>query len=195
MNTDHDILHQLLAFHRDQLDEVQRRNLTERIRLDPDLRDMLALIVRLDGTVGVGADILSGPAHELSSRIIRDFLQKKADPGSAQGVVVFDSAVVPLPEGVRPAVVDTRQLRFKLDHADLTLALYPLTLNSFELIGQIRGCQFDGAPVVELRQGRTTLTAEADRHLLFRFPRISNGHHRLSIVYDGEKIAFVTLEV
>ncbi|MCB2229546.1 hypothetical protein KQH82_02440 [bacterium] len=195
MENNKDKIRQLLAYHRGTLAADERRVVDSALQSDSELRDLLALVVELDQAVGTRDDILGDPARKLSTLIIRDFLGRKADPDSRRGVVVFDSSVVPLPDGVRPAAVDTRELRYKLDEAELSLALYPLTMNSYEMVGQISGRPSEEALSVVVKQGRKTQSVAADRHHLFRFARVSGGDCRLSVVRGGDEIAFITIDI
>lgn len=195
MENNKDKIRQLLAYHRGTLAADERRVVDIALQSDPELRELLALVADLDKAVGSGEDALADPARNLSTLIIRDFLTRKADPDTRRGVVVFDSSVVPLPDGVRPAAVDTRELRFKLDEAELSLALYPLTMNSYEMVGQITGRPSEEALTVVVKQGRKTQSVPADRHHLFRFARISGGDCRLSLVREGDEIAFITIDI
>ncbi len=195
MEINQDIVRQLLAYHRGELDEETRSALKGRIETDHELAQLLAVVVELTAATRTSDDSLSQSARSLSALIIRDYLRKKASPGSIQGVVVFDSSVVPLPDGVRPAAVDTRQLRYKLDVGDLSLALYPLTMNSFEMVGQLAGQPAGDRLVIVLRQGRKLQSVEADEHHLFRFARVAGGDSRLAVVRFGEEIAFVQIDI
>ncbi len=132
---------------------------------------------------------------ELARRLFADYIRQRQHPDAHLGVRVFDSQVMPLPEGVRPAGVDTRRLRYRLDDLTLELSLYPLTPESHEMIGQIEGVDRTGALTIRLEQGRRRRTTRADRFGLFRFERVEAGSGRLIIESDTGVVGCIYLDV
>jgi hypothetical protein len=133
--------------------------------------------------------------ERLADRLVRDFQTGKRHKGEPYGVTVFDSKLLPLPEGVRPAVVDTRKLKYRIGDCTLDIALYPVSPDSYELIGQIVGCAEEDRFQVILKAKKDKYSTDTDQFHLFRFERVFSGKYRLSVRRGRETIAIVELEL
>jgi hypothetical protein len=165
----------------------------ELIASDAVVAELHALLEHLDEQVA--ADDLTEAARRLSSQLVSDFLADKRSSGPARGVRVFDSALLPVPDGVRPASVDTRQLRFRVSDWEVVFALYPVTSDSYEVMGRISGLGDDTAVEVVLSAGKQTERAETDKLHLFRFARVSTGTYRVVFSDKSGEIGTLTLEI
>lgn len=132
---------------------------------------------------------------ELASRLFADYQQRLNKNDERLGIRVFDSQVMPVPEGVRPASVETRRLRYRLDDLELEMSLYPLTPESYELMGQLEGLQQNTPLTVTLTQGRRRTKARADQFHLFRFERVEAGKCRLALESPDGVIGHIDLEL
>ncbi|MEW5925437.1 MAG: hypothetical protein AB1746_15760, partial [Candidatus Zixiibacteriota bacterium] len=99
----------------------------------------------------------------------------------------------PLPEGVRPAAVDCRRLKFKIGDYDLEISMYPISTDSREIIGQVHQARFDKPLEVRLKSGRTSFSVTADRFNLFRFERVPVAEYKMTLISDGQTIGIVDL--
>ncbi len=137
---------------------------------------------------------LRKPARKLMAAILRDRQKKIAQPD--QGVIEFDSALLPLPEGVRPAAVETRRLRFRLESGVVDLTLYPLSTEGWELIGQLIDDDDSNRELrVQVGQGRTKRTVEANQVNVFRIDHLMSGPVQLKLLSDSGNIGTIDLEI
>lgn len=187
---------QLIKLLHGKLSRGRKAQLEAEIQADPKLAEILA---GLRGLLKVGGDLreadLSRAARSLSARLFEDFMRGRRDPESLAGVRVFDSRHIPLPEGVRPATVDTRRLRWRLPTGELEIAVYPITDSSFELIGQLAGVVADQPVTAEIRTATGVLRAETDRFGLFRFERVPRESRELTIRSGSGSIGSITLDL
>lgn len=196
MNGYEEYIDRLIALIQGKLRGRRKERLEAEIEADPKLAEILA---GLKGLLKVGVDLrkidLSRAARGLSAKLFEDFLRGRRDPASRAGIRIFDSRNIPLPEGVRPATVDTRRLRWRLPEGELEIAVYPITDSSYELIGQLAGIQTDQAVTAEIRTAGGTLTAEADSFGLFRFERVPKESRELIVRTESGPIGSVTLDL
>jgi hypothetical protein len=136
--------------------------------------------------------VLSG---RLASKVYDDFIFKNTPGNERAGICRYDSSIFPLPDGVRPAAVDTRRLRYTLDSCDLELSIYPINLEAVELIGQIRGLSRGTSVDVALRTKGGVYETRADKYQLFRFNQIPSGIYRLYLFSNKDEIGFINLEL
>jgi hypothetical protein len=179
-----------------QLDGETGKELKARLSDDPALAEIANLLGRSgDRQDSAEWQKLEASAHLLLKSLLRDAQSAQSDPDGQHGVLVFDSGLLPLPEGVRPATVDTRRLRYQVGKNRLELSLYPVSVKTYELIGQLSDQSNEHGFTVELLGARTRFSATSDRFGVFRFPRITGGKYQLRIADDGKTIAVVDLEI
>ncbi len=173
----------------------EQEKLRQRLGDDPSLAELTALVGEQAEMAETGDwGKLQIAAHRLLDSMLKDV--HTADKNHQQhGVLTFDSGLLPAPEGVRPAAVDTRRLRYQIGERLLELSLYPVSVNSFELIGQISDSPATLAMRVELVANRRKITATAEQFGIFRFPRVPSGEYRVRIISGDQVIATVDLEL
>lgn len=171
----------------------------ETVRLiadDPTLQRLVTLTGALrEESAAVDWKRIGPSAHALIDIQLKQLALKGARPGGGCGLTVFDSKLLPLPDGVRPALVDTRRMKFLINNGQLELSFYPITLNSSEVIGQYSGNENPSGIAVELRRGRVRLVSTANEFGLFRFPRAPKGTYALRIRTADAVIAEIDLEI
>ena len=137
---------------------------------------------------------LREPARQLLKAILNDRRRKSQQP--EYGIIEFDSSLLPLPEGVRPAAVDVRRLVYRLDDFRVDLSLYPLSSEGWELIGQLVD---EEGTITELdvvvRRGRTTQRFRANRFGLFRVPHLQDGVTKLTFETGRGILGAIDLEI
>jgi hypothetical protein len=186
------LLDQLL----DRLDPKERSAMEAELARKGILEKLLAVAADLrEETRAIGWETIRGPIHALIDQMLADVKAGRGAAGVQRGVTVFDSKLIPIPEGIRPAVVDTRRVRYQIGVTQLELCLYPVSPSSCELIGQLTGREPGGALQVELRRGRTKMSVAANEFSLFRFPRVPVGRYELRLVSGPSVIGSVGLEV
>jgi len=133
---------------------------------------------------------------KLASRLFKDYQKSKKRPGANPGINIFDSRMFPLPGGVRPAKVDTSRLKYRVGELTLELSLYPVSTESYELIGQVLDLESDQQLYVKLHSsGKDDFEIAADRFYLFRFDRIPKADYTLELILGNNKIGTVALQL
>lgn len=185
----------LVGYLNGKLDKAETDRVESLLQSEPEFKKLHDMMVDLhvkgtDPDVSVTVD----SARRLSNRMIRDHLKNRASD-FVQGVTIYDSSVLPLPEGVRPATVDTRQIRYRLGTHDVELSLYPVTPSSYELIGHVsienQGKEFE----ISLKAGKKTFKTTSDKHDVFRFARIDIDRYVMVIRSHGEEIGRIDLDL
>lgn len=165
-------------------------------KANPDLVELAAVADGLKEAKRVRTNFkIEGQAlNQLARRMFRDYRTSKDDPDSCVGVTVYDSKVLPLPEGVRPAAVDVRKLKYKMGAWEVELAFYPITVDSFELMGHITGLERGRSLDVIAQLGRRRFSTKVDEQYLFRFPRMPAADYTLLILEDGKLFGRIDLQ-
>ncbi len=196
MTQDNEIMDRLLRFIRDELSEAEREAVESDIKNDPETARLYAALKDLlKGNKQPQWIGMKEAARLLSERQFDDFAKKNKPGGEKQGIVVYDSGNLPLPEGVRPAAVDTRRIKFLIDNIALELSLYPLTTESYEIIGQIEGIDTDKKLRVKINSKKKDYSAVCDKYKLFRLERIPAGNYSLKIFLGRNIIGIVDIEL
>ncbi len=179
----------LIDFIKGRLTPEEQSSLKEQIENDPILQKMIAVIKDMNNEADqIEWQKLKKPSHNLIDRLLKDIKKRKSAGNDKWGINIFDSGLLPLPEGVRPAEVDTRRLKFLVGDGQLELSIYPISPKSFELIGQISGLKQDEAISIELKSGKSLIKSETNQFNLFRISRVPAGKYNLNLL-KGRKIA------
>ena len=184
-------IEQLILYHRGELPDAEARILRRKIDTDPELRELYAMVRHMEeGAADLEWPRLADAVEKLSDRLFDDYGSGK-DP--MRGVLVYDSELLPLPEGVRPATVDTRRLRYRLGEFSVDVSLYPVSPESFELVGQVT--EADRSLKISLSRKRGGIKSETDPFGLFRIERVGRGNWELTIADGSRKIGTCRLEI
>lgn len=179
----------LVKFHRGETDPEKRRQIEEALKGDARLQQTYLLVRSIgDFSDELGWEQLAEAALKLSEQMFDDF-RESID----HGVLIFDSALLPLPEGVRPAAVGTRTLRYRVRELLLDLSLYPITPDSLEIIGRVSNLAPGADKVAVSLKGAARLTAEADAFGIFRFERVARGQWELKLSAKRKHLGAVNL--
>ena len=191
-----DKLERVIAYLLGELDSAAAREVEALLSHDSELREVFSAVSELQKE---GKEIdwseIRQPINDMTSRLIEDFRRRKGAGGSDNGVLVYDSRYLPLPEGVRPATTGTRKLHYKFDNGELDISLYPISPESYEIVGQASGDQFGKEIRLRLKSGSTSFKTESDNFRLFRFERVPAKQYKLSIVSDGKATATVIIDI
>ena len=184
----------LINFIKDRLDKKEREEVKKLLKSDSETAELYAIVRNLlEESDKLKYNHLPEAAQKMAEKIYEDFQQRQGSPDLPVGVTVFDSRLLPLPDGVRPASVKEGRVKYRLNGLTLELSLYPVSSDSFEIIGQVSGADEGVCFDVELTGGRKKYTVTTDQFHLFRFERISSGKYELSLLKDQEKIGIVSL--
>lgn len=194
MHNEVDKIELLLKFNRGELTGDAEKEVREALRNDPELRAIYKLLQDIQTDTGrKDWGQIMNFASESASRMFDDFMRNHREGTDVYAVRTYDSKLTPLPEGVRPAAVDCRRLKFKVGDHDLEISLYPVSTDSREIIGQIHRARFDSPLEVRLKSGRISFTVTADKFNLFRFERVPVAEYKMTIISNGQTIGIVDL--
>ncbi len=196
MKRNGEILSQIIRYLKGKTRGKEAADFKKKLKEDPQLAEDYALLKKVASQFDLSPEkAMLSAVERLADRLVRDFQTGRRHKGRPFGVTVFDSKLLPLPEGVRPAVVDTRKLKYRIGDCTLDIALYPVSPDSYELIGQIVGCADDDRFQVTLKARKDKYTTESDQFHLFRFERVYSDKYRLTIKRGRDIIAIVEIEL
>jgi len=188
-----DRIEQLIALIRTGTGDDERARLEDLIEGDDELREVYSLLRQLepDGESALWEQD-DKALKVMAARIIEDFDQGRRNRKGEQGVLVYDSSIVPAPAGVRPAVQDSRELHYKFEDGDMTVSLYRISPDSFEMIGQVRGTDESSVSSLTLQAGRKVVKSKTDEFGVFRFERVPRRQCELIANREGsDTLTFV----
>lgn len=134
-------------------------------------------------------------AHRLLALQLKAIKKTTDKVYKSGGLVFHDSRVLPRPEGVRPAAVETARLKYQIEDKQLQISLYPVSPERFEVIGRLDGISSGKIIGVILKSDRKKITTLSNEFQIFRFENIQKASYQLEI-NDGQKtIAKVTLNL
>lgn len=188
MGISNEKLAELLRYIGDDLSASERLRLESELRRSSELRNCLERIRVLSSAL-MSDDYpgLKESTRLLQKRVLEQVRDRLSTANRKKGVATYDSMLLPLPTGVRPATVSTRQLRFTNDEAELVMSLYPVTSASYQLIGQVSAPGRSSRLMIGLQSGRSRFRVQSNDFQVFRIDRVPAGEFKLS-VYDGEEL-------
>ena len=185
----------LLKFVRSELDKKESDKVKKMLDSDREFRKMY------DVLKNYGADRLKDNIAELmpslrqiSINMFREYHKPGREDNIERGLPIFDSRVMPIPQGVRPSVTNSRRLKYKFKGMELEVSLYPISLYSYELIGQFSGVEGKNYQI-ELVGKKFRQTSQTDELCMFTFARIPSNEYQINVSKDGEVLAVVDLKV
>ncbi len=171
----------LLEFSRGKLSAVRRKQLQARLQTDRNLAELQSLI---DELLARSKDLdwttLRGAVLDIAGRLFEDYRNAQRRRDKAYGIRIFDSSALPLPEGVRPAAVDTRRIKYRLDVYTVNLSFYPVSPDSYEMIGQVSWAPEGTVFEVTLQAKGFRKSVQTDKYQLFRFEQVPAAACRLT---------------
>lgn len=186
----------LIAYLETRFSKEKAADLIQSLGSDEELQAMVRHLKQIsDENASVDWENLKSPAREIFRHILHDSKQGKKRGGSPRAVRIFDSRVLPLPQGVRPATVDTRRVKYIAGEGVIDISLYPVSPESFELIGQVSGLDIDADAAIEASGTDAVLSASANECGVFRFPRIPRGAYTLRLKQGKRVLATLTIDV
>jgi hypothetical protein len=185
----------LILYFSGKLNGFAKKSLEQKLKKDRELREIYKLLKSSmkDKPIPDTAET-SGRLKSLSNRMFEEFKKGKMKNINI-GINIYDSGVLPTPSGVRPSIVDTRRLKYKFDEFTLEIALYPVTVFAYELVGFIDRLPEGHKYRIELLQDDQILSANVDDANMFLFKRISMENNNLRILCDGDVIGIIDLKL
>ncbi len=184
----------LVEFVRGSLSDEEASQVEEALAHDAELAELLQMVKQMESSRNEYDNTTNKAAEKLSAQLFDDFLQQTKRGKKGRGVMVFDSRLLPLPDGVRPAAVDTRRMKYRLGELTLHLSLYPISPESFEIIGQLSG-GLERIYTVRLVHAGKSIITETDVFGLFRFERISSDDYELVVFMGKKKVGTVDISL
>lgn len=180
---------------RGQLKSREAKEARRVLEADPVYRDLLSGLT--DGRDQRTNDYwrqLRSATHSLVDEILKQ-LDQQAGKEETRGLLTYDSSLMPLPEGVRPAAVDSRRLRWACGPFRVELACHPVSTSRWELIGRLEGWDCKRPPVIILDTGKQRFTAKADEFSVFRFNRVPSSEYELIVTSGDDKLGSMALSI
>lgn len=188
MSAERDIIERLQRYLDGDLEPDEARHLEDQVAADPRLAQLLSLIRAMRQAPKPGGDLKTA-AGNFINRFVKDLGLSKV--AGRHGLLTFDSGLLPLPAGIRPATLDSRRLRYTADNIQLEISVYPASAGTFEVIGQVEGYQSGVELEVSLRRGRQILRERTNPFQVFHFVRVVEGSYNLAVTDpDGTRFEF-----
>lgn len=153
------------------ISRAEKKEFLAATKKDPELAEQYRLALKLQQTGRNRTSHINPATSKLSQALFSDFIKNQASK-ITYAVRTYDSSFLPLPEGVRPASVDTRSIKYKLGTYHIELTVYPITVDSIEIIGRIEGTPKNATISLKYSSREFTDTISADTFNLFRFERV-----------------------
>jgi hypothetical protein len=170
---------------------AERAELQRKLTTDHEFRWLLIDLLEMQASES-DWDVLMPAARELAHGII-DLAVGTDDP--RKGVVTFDSKLLPLPEGVRRAGVDTRRLKVNLGEGRLSLSLYPISPKSYRVMGQLHNVEYAEEYAAVIQAAGQSLKACCNSGGVFSFDRVPAGECEISLRRGNELISEFTIVI
>lgn len=196
MRKEDDKIELMLNYLKGNLAAGERREIEKMIGVDRELTGLFSIVKRLflEGQKANWKQLQSSTL-KLADRLFTDYQKSVKNPKIHHGITMFDSMMLPLPAGVRPATIDKRRLKYKIGEMDLDISLYPISSSSYEMIGQIFDLEADSELTVRLKSGKREYRVNADQFNLFRFVRIPVAKYVMDLLSGRNRIGTVELEL
>ncbi len=189
-----EIIDKLFRYVRGELSETERKQVEKRLASDTELTELLALITDLHQQRQTTSwDELYKPAHKLLQRLLQDTRKNTSEDEPVHGITIFDSNLLPQPEEIRPAIMNSRRLKYSVGDWQLTVTIYPSSPDSCELIGQLEGYQESAPLIVKLISKRMKSVIRANEFHIFRFDRAPLVPFTLQFESGGQVLAIVDI--
>lgn len=191
MNKNEDKVEILLKFLRGELNAGERKQVRSLIKKDRDMAELLSVLKNLrPGGGHADWQKIFKSALELSVRQFEDFQKSQQKNQPPYGITVYDSSVLPIPSGIRSefsSTVNSRRLKYKINGMELVLSLQPVSMENFNLMGQISGLE-EGLEIrIVLTSSRKSYETDTDRFYVFHLDRIPTAEYSIKI-YEGNRV-------
>ena len=196
MTTKKDKIERFRSYLAGSMTKSEKAQIENELRSDAEAAEMVEILKDLDRQAEeADSGGLGQAARRLATNLVKEFLGNASTDGPPHGVPVFDSRLLPIPDGVRPATVDTCRLSYRVADLEVDLSLYPVSPERFEMIGQIFGWTEAESPSLQLRTGRSRQSTIADSHGVFRIADVAVGKHALAIRHKKKTLAVIQLDL
>lgn len=170
----------------------ERAELRRRLESDNDFRRVLMDLLEMKSDDSAGWDVVMPAARELARGIIDSVA--KGDLRTT-GVITYDSSLLPLPQGVRSAGVDTRRLKVDLGEGGLSLTLYPVTPKSYRVMGQLHNIVRMAELTALVRAGGKSLKARCNEGGVFILDKVPAGKCEIHLRRGQRLVSKFTISI
>ncbi|MCK5126963.1 MAG: hypothetical protein KAR42_11970 [candidate division Zixibacteria bacterium] len=196
MSKSEEDMKKIAVFLHSRYNNVEYEEILQMISGDDDLRRVIRQLSAIyDENSSIDWEKIKSPAHEVFRNLLKDIKSAKSSRDNNVAVRVFDSSLLPLPEGVRPAGVDTRRIKYIVNDQFVELSLYPVSPGSYEVIGQITGTFANEGFSAYMEHTNKNFSVIVNDCGVFRFPRVPVGKYSLTITNETQTIARVELDL
>ncbi|MHA1974402.1 MAG: hypothetical protein ACTSW1_15495 [Candidatus Hodarchaeales archaeon] len=186
----------LLAYLSNELNDQERDRFEAELHDSAELRELLEITrTHLDKDFKENYPELKKPSRNLVHQIYVDLFKGVKVKYEKKGVITFDSKLLPLPSGVRPATVTTRRLRFNNEQISLELSLYPITSASYQMIGQVMCSKSDRNYNILLHSTKNKQRCVTNEFNIFQIDRVPLGKCKMQVCEELKAIMVVDLEL
>lgn len=172
-----------------------KKELLGEIKKDKELSILYEMMVLLSSASSPEEKSIRLASMNLSKKMYDDFKKNLKSKTKKIGIRLFDSALLPIPEGVRPAAVDTRSLKYLVGERNVELTLYPITVDSVEIIGRVEQVGPAEDVTIQIESGGFKSDSEIDQFNLFRFERVPLTDCRMIILINGKQAGRIELDL
>jgi len=168
------------------VDSNDRAELLKQFKSDSEVRCIVTDLLELGDYDLSGWENVISAARELAAGIIDSAIPEN---GEARGVITYDSKLLPMPEGVRRASVDSRRIKVQVGDGRIAISLYPVTPKSYRLMGQLNDFEDYVEILIILRISGKKLETTCNEWGLFEFPRVPCGKCEIILKQKREFIS------
>ena len=174
----------------------ERERFEARLAADNELSEMYKLVRSLrEKSLQTSGRDDAVALRELSVDMFRAFQKAGRGKDVPRALKVYDSKTLPLPTGVRPSLASARRVKYRSESLAVNIAMYPVSLHSYEIIGQISGLESSQPFQIKLKGTRETFRAESDQSHLFIFPRVPAGKYDLTVMSHGKVMSVIDIDL
>ncbi len=173
-------------------DFADRAELLRRLRVDSSFRRVLIDLLEIRADDAAGWDAVMPAARELARGIIDSVVK---DGQRNAGVITYDSSLLPLPDGVRSAGVDTRRLKVDLNGGRLSVSLYPVTPKSYRVMGRLHDVESPEDFTAVLNAQSKTVRARCNEGGVFILDRVPAGTCDITLRRGQELVSKFTVSI
>ncbi len=170
----------ILDYLQGRLDPKREKEVQTRIENDPEAAALFQLVRAMKNQAVPDRDLQTA-VKRLIDRFVGDLKKQQTDSPN-HGLLTFDSGLMPLPAGIRPATIDSRRLRYAAGDIELELSMYPASPETYEIIGQVSGYEKGTALDVAMRSSRRSFREKSNPFQVFHFVRVPAGIYTLTVV-------------
>ncbi len=188
--------HEVLEYLAGRMAPQQERKFEQRVKTDPELSELLEDMKDISAQVDNGLwRSLRDPVHNLVSKMVEQARKVVSDGPPYVGLVTFDSRLLPLPEGVRPASVGICRMKYDLGPYRVELSCHPLSASTYEVMGQVDGWQHELPPSLTLKSGSSSYSTTANQFAIYRFDRVPAQSYCLQLAEGSSIVGELTFEL